>query len=250
MSGVSFQRGTSIVDGYAPYTLSQSAVPFIMPSSGSMGNNGALTMTTALPNAYLGGGFIYLPANAISVGSAAGWYWYVGTTTTTGTVYNNTYTSGPVKQSIPSTPTAFVTTGPGAYTQSTSVTADFDGPKITVPANSIGANGSLELYSLFTVPNNANTKPVAIKESGSTLSTSSGLASVAGQKFWWTFENRNNPAINLGQSGVGALVSGNSSLFFTRNTALDTVWNFSFALGTATDYIVLESFEVQVKFSA
>ena len=98
------------------YQILQANVPVFVPSSGIMANNGAITLTTALDTTYANC-YLYLPANAIEAGSAAGLYFAQMSSTTVGTVYNNTYTSG--KHAIPSSPTAFVTTGPGAYTQTT-----------------------------------------------------------------------------------------------------------------------------------
>ena len=76
-----------------PQTLGQSHIPFVLLSSGTMGNNGAISLlsgavATAYPNAY-----VYLPALAIAAtgpGSAAGWYYAVFSSTTALTVYNNT----------------------------------------------------------------------------------------------------------------------------------------------------------------
>jgi hypothetical protein len=128
--------------GYnVPYTLFQSGVPFIITSSGVMGNNGALSGITALsttfPQAY-----IYLPAGAISSGSAAGWYYTVFSSTTAGTVYNNVYTSG--TPTVPASPSAFVTTGPGAFVQTTGFITSIN-PTVTIPANSMTANGRVEI---------------------------------------------------------------------------------------------------------
>jgi hypothetical protein len=119
------------------FDLASWGVPFIYVSSGSIGNNGALSGITALPTTYSGGAWVYYPAAAIEAGSAAGWYWTVFSSTTAGTIYNSTYTSG-----VPAagTATAFATTGPGAFV---STTAEVAGPTIPIPANQLGANGSI-----------------------------------------------------------------------------------------------------------
>jgi hypothetical protein len=125
----------------SPYVLFQLGIPFIIPSSGVMGNNGALSGITALsttfPQAY-----VYLPAGAISSGSAAGWYYTVFSSTTAGTVYNNVYTSG--TPTVPASPSAFVTTGPSAYVQTTGFITSLN-PTVTIPANSMTANGRVEI---------------------------------------------------------------------------------------------------------
>src|SRR6478735_660988 len=123
-----------------PRSLFRCAVPFIMPTSGSMANNGVLTLSVALPVA-VANGYIYLPANAIVAGSAAGWYYATFSTTTAGVVFNNVYTPAtdgvPV---VPASPTAFVTTGPGAFT---AVVTAQDGPTFTLPADTMGPNGKI-----------------------------------------------------------------------------------------------------------
>lgn len=119
--------------------LLSSGIPFIKASSGSMANNGAVSGLAVLPKTYSNGAYIYLPANAINAGSAAGWYWFVASSTTAGTVYNCTYTSGPVR---PCAATAFVTTGPGAFTGSTAAITAWS---VTLPANLMGINGTVEI---------------------------------------------------------------------------------------------------------
>src|SRR5579859_1785192 len=101
-------------------------IPFIVANTGTMGNNGALTLGTALPSTYANA-YVYLPANAISAGSAAGWYFCQFSSTTVGTVFNNTYSSGTPQ--IPAALVSFATTGPGAYT---GVTTQITGPNFTI----------------------------------------------------------------------------------------------------------------------
>jgi hypothetical protein len=141
-----------------PMNLVECGIPFIVASSGSMADNGALTALTALPETYSGGCYLYLPANAISAGSAAGWYWAVMSSTTAGTVYNSTYTTG-----IPAagTATAFVTTGPGAFTGHTGVVA------VTIPIPILLANSTIRYRVQFQNTNSGNNKTHDIKFSGS-----------------------------------------------------------------------------------
>lgn len=107
------------------------------PSSGSIGDNGALTLTTALLQTFSQGLYLYFPANAIAAGVAAGSYWTVMSSTTAGTIYNNTYIGG--KPVAPVSPTAFSTTGPGAYTQTTA--ASITNVSMTLPGGIIGLEG-------------------------------------------------------------------------------------------------------------
>lgn len=143
-----FASSTAMADGVLtpaanppqPTTvLLSSGIPFIKASSGSMGNNGAVSGLATLPKTYSSGAYLYLPASAISAGSAAGWYWFVASSATAGTVYNSTYTSGIPR---PGTATAFATTGPGAFTGTTSAVTAWS---VTLPANLMGINGTVDV---------------------------------------------------------------------------------------------------------
>ena len=118
--------------------LLRSPIPFILSASGSMGNNGVVTLGVALDRVYPRC-YMYFPANAIFSGSSAGWYWTVMSSTTVGVVYNNAYVSG-----YPTIPTiaGFTTTGPGAYTQTAGV--DLAGLTVTMPANCLDRWGSMQ----------------------------------------------------------------------------------------------------------
>jgi hypothetical protein len=119
--------------------LAQWTVPVILASSGSMGNNGAVSGMTALRKTYSNGAWLYLPAAAIEAGSAAGFYWFVASSTTAGTVYNSTFNGASVPTAGTATP--FATTGPGAFTGI--ATGEIVAATVTVPANAIGPSGWL-----------------------------------------------------------------------------------------------------------
>lgn len=87
----------------------------------------------------LGNCYALLPANAIVSGSAAGAYWTNWASTTVGTVYNNTYSSG--TPAVVAVPTAFSTTGPGAFTQT--INTSLQGPTVAMSGNSMGINGKV-----------------------------------------------------------------------------------------------------------
>jgi hypothetical protein len=118
--------------------LLHTSIPFILSASGSMGNNGAVTLGVALDRVYPRC-YMYFLANAIFAGSLAGWFWTVMSSTTVGVVYNNTHTSG-----YPTIPTVagFTTTGPGAYTQTAGV--DLAALAVTLPGNSLDRWGGLQ----------------------------------------------------------------------------------------------------------
>lgn len=118
-------------------------IPFIIPSNGTMSNNGAFTLGTALLKAYPVA-YVHFASGMISSGSTAGWYYCVFSSTTAGTVYNNTYSSG--KPAIPASPTAFSTTGPGAFTGQSNINT---GIQCTIKGNLLGKQGVVRLTGRY-----------------------------------------------------------------------------------------------------
>ena len=86
--------------------------------------------------------YFYFPTNAIYAGSSAGWYYSVMSSTTTGTIYNNVYTTGDL--SVPVSPTPFVTTGPGEFVQPTGTS--IVGFNFDLLGGVIGPNGSMDVW--------------------------------------------------------------------------------------------------------
>ena len=163
--------------GGGPTVLASSGIAFVKASTGSMGNNGAVTAMTALPRILTNGAWMWFPAGAVAAGvpASASWLWFVGSSTTAGTVYNSTYTSG---QPTVGTTTAFATTGPGAFTGSTSTIA---GPVITMPASLMGINGSVHLRTGFEANNTGGAKATYFKfGSAATTSLSSISTNLSG----------------------------------------------------------------------
>lgn len=216
-----------------PYTIIQGGIPFILPSSGSMANNGALTVTTALPTTYPNA-YVYLPANAVAAGSAAGWYYAVFSSTTAATVYNNRYTTG--FPTIPASPTAFSTTGPGAYTQTSG--SDIQGPNTTIPGGSMGPNGSLETMMLGHVQNSVNIKTMRVRLSTLNISSDDLTSTNIMTEGWRRVENCGiqNRQVGRASSGFGNQTTAPS--FNTINTSADQTVEFTLKLNDPTDYAI------------
>ena len=105
------------------------STPFIMPASGIVGANGALTLGTALPRSYPVA-WIFLPAGAAYAGSLAGWFYVEMANTLVGTIFDDNYSTGwPL---FPAVPTPIVDAGPGAYV---AVVAATMGPNFVIQAN-------------------------------------------------------------------------------------------------------------------
>jgi hypothetical protein len=231
----------------AAFLAHQWGIPVILPSSGSIGNNGALTLTTALPAIYASA-WMYFPANAISAGSAAGTYYVQMSSTTVGTIYNNLLAAGTAPSSVPSSPTAFSTTGPGAYTQTTSgVVSMFSVPII---GGAMGANGSLRFKGAWLRPSNANSITSTILLGGTAICFVSQT-----NQIWIGYErtlrNMGDQAKQFSlqtssNAQTDASLSSAAAVFPTINTAVTQQLAFTFFIGTATDYLIMAGITVEI----
>lgn len=221
----------------------QGAIPIIDAPTGSMANNGAITLGTALLTTYASC-YLVLPANAISAGSSAGIYYATMSSTTVGTVFNNTYTSG--MPTIPASPTAFATTGPGAFTGNTSADTVLT---ISIPAGAMGANGSLRIVSTWAFNNTAGAKTYTTQFGGTTYAAPSG-ANGSYEKITVDVHNRGDAAKQVGGSfgvhGASTAIGNGNPIYATVNTANAQNVTLVATKATATDVMVLESYRIEV----
>ena len=227
----------------------QSAVPVILPSSGTI-TNGVLSALTALPTAY-GGAWMYFPAGA-SLPSGAGLYW-VSSVTTTGGNITTTFANAAAAftPDIPSNP-VLITSGGAAYTQT--IGSDITLANVTVPGGSMGSNGALRTNVNHTLAATTGSKLVSIKLGGQAhsiwTSASAGITNVVSHRVL-----RNRGVLNAQMSDfadTGYAGFGNGT--FTPavkyptpvNTAADQPLTITANISTNTDYIVLEGFTVEV----
>lgn len=227
-----------------PVTLYQSAIPFIFLSSWSFAANGALTvnaLNTTYPNA-----FVYFPADAIASGVPAGWYYTTFSSTTAGTVFNNRYTSG--KPTIPSSPTAFVTSAGAVVAQ---VTTAVTGPTFTVPGGSIGPNGLLEVRALWLCNNSVNTKASAITLGTSQIATLSTTGSNIASEISNILQNAGSQSRQILRAGQLNSLTGAPS-YGVADTSIDSTFSMTFTLGTAAtgDYTILQRMHVNQQYGA
>lgn len=221
--------------------LCMSGITFIKGPSGTMGNNGAVTWGTALPGAYADGAYVWMKAGDVAAGvpASAGWYWYVGSSTTVGTVYNSTYSSGTPAIGVA---TAFVTTGAGAITGDTgSVTA----MSFTAPA--MGINGRYDAKIAWTLNSTAGSKTVSARYGtaslfGITLSTQTaavteGYAQNKGVQNRQITAYTHNMSVGSGSSTSTASTVDSS----TTQTGLVLL-----QCSVATDFVILESYRFSV----
>lgn len=189
-------------------------IPVGIAPPGTMGNNGAVTFSTALPFQF-SGAYLYYVANAISSGSAAGFYWTVPSSTTVAVVYNNTYTPGGAL-TRPASPTAFVTTGPGAYVAPTTEITCYSA---TMLGGLPGPNGRVTIPLYVTTENSANSKTVRVRANASTILMSNSNTTIP-MFYLPTLTWVNRGAKNVNWTSYWAV--GGGTTYSGVTTALDT----------------------------
>lgn len=228
-----------------PTIFSKSGIAFELAPTGTMGNNGAVTMGTAFPRTYSNGVWVKYPAGAVAAGvpAAAAWLWTVMSSTTVGTVYNSTYTVGTPTLG---TTTAYVTTGPGAFT---GVTGAQTAVSLTLPAGAMGANGQLLGHARFIPSNNAGAKVVNVNFGSTDLVGAVSIASTQSSQV--DFYVANNGVVNSQEAGfsnptgTGALDNATAiESFGTENTALAVTIAFVMNRTTATDIFGMQSYRL------
>lgn len=230
--------GHFLTSGPTRVTLGQSRLPMILPSSGSMGNNGALTLTTALDQAYPAA-YFYMPAGAIAAASTAGFYYGTMSSTTAVTLFNNPYVSG--TPTIPASPTAFATTGPGAYTQTTG--SAFTAYTYSVPGGTLGAFDEVQAHGNVSYNNSAGAKTFNLSYGTFTFGTAAPTTTTH-YPFQGGFANTGivtrqtvtSPSTML----LSAAVAGVPSVS-TQNSANALSLSVTLQLAVATDYVMLRN---------
>lgn len=236
-----------------PVVIYSSSVPMYICPSGVVSANGALgSLSNGLPYSSAYACYLYLPAGAAFAGAAAGWYYTVMTSTTSGTIYNNLY-SGSGPPLILVNPTPIVAAGPGGFT---GVTAVVQGPSIVLPAN-LAPAGFLRSTWLVSGINNANAKTVTWAINGSTLLQFSLAGSSAAQTQHNVYFRGAQPpsAGGTGSISLTTVPAGTSASFGTAASYGNTqsvqpgttlTYSINMQLATATDFVGLEGGIIEV----
>lgn len=236
---------TTALPAQVSLTLGQSHIPFVLVSSGVMGNNGAFSAVTAVATAYPNS-YVWFPAGAIAAsgtGSAAGWYYTVWSSTTAGTAFNDLYTSG--TPTIPGSPTAFSTTA-GALVQTTG--SNIAGYTLAIAGNTIGVNGTVQITGVRSHNNSAGAKTLTTNYGSYAFSTFAPTTTLSVPIFGG-FSNRlvanvqvplTSPNANAGAASASGLVYGAIDSTSSQNLVMNL------QLATATDTMTLENIVVQL----
>lgn len=226
----------------AHITLCRTAIPFLIPSSHTMGNNGALTGMTAVSTIYRSQKcYIYMALHEIDGANAAGWYWaLIGAAGTTATVYNSTYTSG---NPVAGTSTAWVSTGAGAITQSTS---SINAHAITVKANTLGINGQLNFHVAQEMNATGNNKAIGVGIGGTSM-WANNASSVLFQNSMGTIANWNATNVQIAMAANNAIspqYCNSDPQTAAIDTTADVTVNVIMNIATATDYCICSGFQL------
>lgn len=246
---VSITGGTVSGVSGVTYTYSKSNLPIFIAPTGTMANNGAITLGTALNTTYANA-YVHLPAGAIAAGVPASpdFYFVQMSSSTLGTVFNNTMSANldanGVAQ-IPAAPVAFSTTGPGAYT---GVTGAVTVLTISVAASTLGTNGALDFDGTLAFNTSATNKLTTLAFGGSSL-YSANLASTATLRLYGQSRNRDSASV---QSFTGYGVTSSNTVivgagtYGTVNTGSSANLTVALTHATATDNAVLETWRLTV----
>lgn len=235
---------------YVPGPLMRVITPFGIAPSGSVGNNGALTLGTALDQVYTNGLYLDFPAGALYAGSAAGAYWCVMSSTTVGQVYTafiaTSGSAGTTAGTIlrPTSPVALsATTGPGAYT---GVTSAIYFPGTNIAAGYLGKQGSVEARLI----GRANTTAGG-KTCGASLSNGSAninINSISSTSAAQTAQVATLYLADLVNAEVAPQAQDSSAFgvaFSTLDTSVLTSVQPRLSIAVATDWVICEVFDVR-----
>ena len=224
-----------------PRVMAQSGIPCILGPNGTIATNGTITFGTALPLIYPRA-WVYFPAGAV-VGGLVGWYYVIMSSTTVGVVY----TAYQATMTLPFAmlPAAQMTVAVGsnsAYTQSTSSVTM---ASVSVPSNTMGENGELSFDGLFSYNNSAGAKVAGCSFGGSTVLTVSGTTTLS-VNITKSVQNRATNQQVIRVSVDAGTSSSVAPTLLAIDTTADVTAAFTGSIAVATDYLVLENFNISV----
>lgn len=238
-AGLAVYDSPAITDPGVPMrrVMGQQGIPCIIAPNGTIAVNGTYTSGTALPLTYARA-WCYFPAGAV-VGGLVGWYYVEFTSTTVGQVYT-AFQAAMAKPYVPTSKVAAVGSN-GAFVQATAV--DIVMGSVTVPANLLGEQGSVEATVFTSHTNSAGNKTSKLRFGGSAVFSNVNTTTL-GQTFRKRVQNRNTALQVVHAAAEGAAVATSPSQL-TVDTTADVAVDVTGQLAAATDYLILEHFSVE-----
>jgi len=235
----------------SPTLFLSCGIPFIITSNGTMSaTTGVLSAIAALPTAYPNA-FVYCGANTITASNAAGWYYAVFSSTTSCTLYNNTYTAGSAP-TVPASPTAFTTSVSGAFTTA-ATGSNIAGISFTIPGGSMGNNGRIRMERCYSYgANNANSKTYSVSLGATQFCSYNATASTQGRDLP-TIWNCGSQSVNAGSANSNFNSSTTQYIRGTIATSANQTLTFNQYISAgngATDWCVSEYVNIEIIYGA
>jgi len=119
---------------------------------------------------------------------------------------------------------------------------------VTIPANSMGANGVIEVVALWSCTNNANAKTARVRFGGigGTIYESVSLANFASANTYATITNQNATNSQVGYSAAGFGTSTSALVTSAIDTTVDQTIVFTGQKATAGDTLTLNSYLIRL----
>lgn len=222
-----------------PRVICQFSIPCVIANSGTVATNGTVTLGTALPLTYSDGVWLYLPAGAV-VGGSAGWYYAVMSSTTVGQVYTN-YIATMQSPHIP----ALLSAAVGSNSAYTGVTTQVTMGSVQIPANTLGAQGSVRYKATLSYNNSAGAKTARVDFGGSTVLSvaPTTTVSISVDK---TVHNRTTAKQIIQAAADVQAASATAVTTLAVDTTADVTVGITGQLATATDHLILEALRIEI----
>jgi len=120
---------------------------------------------------------------------------------------------------------------------------------VTVPANSMGPNGRLQIRMLWSFTNNANGKPIKVRFGGSAFAYNAGIASQSGANIVVDIINRGMTNVQImTPTNVNGTLAHLTQPFGAGNvdTTQDQLLSFEIQKVVGTDVAILEAVFVEI----
>lgn len=190
--------------------------------------------------------YLFFPSGAIFAGSASGWYLTQMSSTTVGTVFNFVFlaASGGIPTVPPLPLPLLIATGAGAFTGTTGA---INAITFNVPANTIGPNGRLRVFALFSNNNSGNNKTYSIIFGGTSLGS---VAETTNLSLAWEKDIFNAGVTNAQVTQPAGILGTGQAVGVNSHPQVDTtlVQQLSIQLNdaAATDWSGVEAFTIEV----
>jgi hypothetical protein len=246
MAGIN-PANVAITGGNLSWLFAKANIPVGPAPTGTMGNNGAVTLGTALNTTYANC-YLALPAGAIAAGvpAATDFYYVQMSSATVGTVFNNTMSANLDSKgnpTIPASPTAFVTTGPGAFT---GVTGAVTVLTLTIPGGTMGVTGNFDFDGVLAYAATATAKVTGFAFGGTSLYSANLAANVGAGRLQSVVTNRNSAsvqsAVTFGNASTGGVSTTGGAAYAAVNSGNAVAVTVTLTHATATDTAMLESY--------